>query len=47
MYFPYGGLIVIIAYAFSIEPVIIEDYLITQDNIDILTQDSLHILVSP
>ncbi len=44
---PYGGLIIIIAYAFPTEPPIIEDYLITQDNIDILTQDSLHILVQP
>ncbi len=44
---PYGGLIIIIAYAIPLEPVVIEDFLITQDNIDILTQDSLNILVQP
>jgi len=43
--FPYGGLIIIIAYASPTEPVILEDYLITQNNIDIFTQDSLNILV--
>ena len=43
--FPYGGLIIVIAYITPPSPVIVEDYLITQDNIDILTQDSLNILV--
>jgi hypothetical protein len=39
----YGGLIIIVMYGSN--AVIDEDYLITQDNIDILTQTSNRILV--
>ena len=42
----YGGFIVVIAYTPPPIPVVVQKYLITQNNIDILTQDSLNITVS-
>lgn len=42
----YGGLIIITIYAVATS-VVDEDYLITQSNLDILTQTSNNILVQP
>lgn len=42
----YGGLIIIILYGGGSIAPFEEDYLITQDNIDIMTQTSNRILVS-
>ena len=46
MFFPYGGLIIIVSYAGGVVIPAEELFLITESGIDILTEDSHEIIVT-